>query len=155
VLVLDEPTTGVDAVSRRDFWDTLTRLTDEGLPVLVSTPYMDEASLCDRVGLIQDGSLLAVDAPEAIQEDYEWPLLTVQAEARYRVLNVLRDFEHARSVFPFGAELHYSDARKDASPDTIADEVRTYLRTRGVETGEVHPIEAGIEDVFMALGAQA
>ena len=155
LLILDEPTTGVDAVSRRDFWDTLTHLSDEGLPVLVSTPYMDEASRCDRVGLIQDGSLLAVDAPDALREAYEWPLLSVQAEDRYRVLNALREFEHARSAFPFGAELHYSDARAEAAPSAVADEVRAFLRGRGFEQVELRPIGAGIEDVFMDRGSAA
>jgi len=154
LLILDEPTTGVDAVSRRDFWDTLTGLTsEEGLPVIVSTPYMDEASRCDRVALIQNGELLAVDPPKAIQAGYEWPLLTVQADDRYRALNVLREFEHTRSVFPFGATLHYTDARPDAPPDTVADEVRAFLREQGFTDAEVHPIDAGIEDVFMALGS--
>ncbi len=155
LLVLDEPTTGVDAVSRRDFWDTLTHLTGEDLSVVVSTPYMDEASRCDRVGLIQDGTLLAVDAPDAIREGYEWPILSVKAEHRYRVLNVLREFEHVRSVFPFGAELHYTDARADASQIAVADEVRAFLRERGFEQVEVLAIDAGIEDVFMDLGSAA
>jgi ABC-type multidrug transport system ATPase subunit len=153
LLVLDEPTTGVDAVSRRDFWTTLTRLTSEdGLPVIVSTPYMDEAILCDRVALIQNGALLVVDAPEAIQAGYEWPLVAVQTDRRYEALRLLRDVEHTHSVFPFGATLHYSDARPDASPERVAEEVRTVLRERGIEA-EVHPIEAGIEDVFMDLGS--
>jgi len=154
LLVLDEPTTGVDAVSRRDFWETLTWLTsEEGLPVIVSTPYMDEASLCDRVALIQEGRLLAVDAPETIEAGYEWPLIAVQTEDRYRTLNVLRAFEHTRSVFPFGATLHYSDARRDASPASVAEEVRAFLRDQGIAESEVRPIDAGIEDVFMALSA--
>lgn len=154
LLILDEPTTGVDAVSRRDFWDTLTWLTsEEGLPVIVSTPYMDEASLCDRVALIQDGELLAVDPPETIEAGYEWPLLAVQADERYRALTVLRDFEHTRTVFPFGATLHYTDARPDAPPDTVANEVRAFLREQGLTNAEVRPIDAGIEDVFMALGS--
>jgi ABC-type multidrug transport system ATPase subunit len=153
LLVLDEPTTGVDAVSRQDFWDTLTWLTaEEGLPVIVSTPYMDEASLCDRVALIQNGGLLAVDAPETIRADYEWPLVAVRTDRRYEALRLLRDVEHTRSVFPFGATLHYSDARRDAPPDRVAEEVRTVLRERGIEA-EVRPIDAGIEDVFMALGS--
>jgi ABC-type multidrug transport system ATPase subunit len=154
LLVLDEPTTGVDAVSRRDFWETLTWLTsEEGLPVIVSTPYMDEASLCDRVALIQAGELLAVDAPETIEAGYEWPLLAVQTDERYRVLNVLRGFEHTRSVFPFGATLHYSDARRDAPPASVAEEVRSFLHDQGIAEAEVHPIDAGIEDVFMPLGS--
>lgn len=153
LLVLDEPTTGVDAVSRRDFWDLLGTLRDDGLPILVSTPYMDEASRCDRVALIQEGTLLAVDAPKAIENTYEWPLLAVQTDERYRVLRVLREFEHTRSAVPFGANLHYSDARADAAPDTVAADVRSFLREQGITQAEVHPISAGIEDVFMALGS--
>jgi ABC-type multidrug transport system ATPase subunit len=152
LLILDEPTTGVDAVSRRDFWDTLTHLADEGMPILVSTPYMDEASLCGRVALMQQGQILAVDAPDAIRADYEWPLLAVRTDERHRTLKVLRDFEHTRSVFPFGADLHYSDARTDASPDAVAGEVRAFLHDRGLDDAEVRPIDAGIEDVFMSLG---
>ena len=153
LLILDEPTTGVDAVSRRDFWDTLAQLAADGLTTLVSTPYMDEASLCDRVALLRDGDLLAVDSPEAIQDDYEWPLLAVRTGDRYRALRVLREFEHTGTVFPFGDALHYSDARADASPDTVADEVRAFLRSQDIEAAEVQPIDAGIEDVFMALGS--
>lgn len=152
LLVLDEPTTGVDAVSRRDFWDLLTRMKEEGLSIVVSTPYMDEASRCDRVALLQQGTILTVDPPETIREDYEWPLLAVRTDDRHRVLTTLRTFEHAHSVFPFGAELHYSDIRTDAAPDSVADEVRTFLREKGLEQAEVRPISAGIEDVFMALG---
>ncbi len=153
LLILDEPTTGVDAVNRRDFWDTLTQLKAEGLPIVVSTPYMDEASRCDRVGLIQEGSLLAVDAPDTIRDGYEWPLVAVRTEERHRTLKTLRDFEHTRSVFPFGAELHYTDAR-DASPELVTKEVRAFLHDEGVEA-EVEPIEAGIEDVFMSLSASS
>lgn len=155
LLVLDEPTTGVDAVSRREFWDLLTRLRGEGLSILVSTPYMDEARRCDRVALIQDGQLLAVDPPASIRERYQWPLLSVRSEERYRTLKVLRTFDHAHAVFPFGAELHYSDAREDGGAEQIADEVRSFLREEGIEKAEVQPIDAGIEDVFMDLGFNA
>ena len=153
LLILDEPTTGVDAVSRRDFWDTLTQLSDEGLPVVVSTPYMDEASRCDRVALIQDGSILTVDAPEQIQRDYEWPLVAVRGPDHHRMLKALRSVDHGRSVFPFGDELHYTDARRDKAPAAVAEEVHAFLREQGFDEAEVQPIEAGIEDVFMALGS--
>lgn len=152
LLILDEPTTGVDAVSRRDFWDLLARLKEDGLSIVVSTPYMDEASRCDRVGLIQDGSLLTVDPPDTIRRRYEWPLLAVRTDAHYRALRTLRTFEHAHSVFPFGAELHYSDSRTDASPDALADDVRQFLDGQGFPDADVEPIAADIEDVFMALG---
>jgi ABC-type multidrug transport system ATPase subunit len=154
LLVLDEPTTGVDAVSRRDFWDTLTWLTsEERLSVIVSTPYMDEASRCGRVALLQKGSLLAVDPPATIRAGYEWPLVGVWTDNRYQALRVLRDFEHTQTVFPFGASLHYSDARADATPETVAEQVRAFLRARDIEANKVRPIDAGIEDVFMALGS--
>lgn len=155
LLVLDEPTTGVDAVSRREFWDLLARLRGEGLSILVSTPYMDEARRCDRVALIQDGRLLAVDPPAAIRERYRWPLLSVRSNQRYRTLKVLRTFDHAHAVFPFGAELHYSDTRDDGVAEQIAAELRTFLRNEGIEEAEVRPIDASIEDVFMDLGSNA
>lgn len=151
LLILDEPTTGVDAVSRRDFWDLLTHLKEE-LSIVVSTPYMDEASRCDRVALIQNGSLLTVDPPRTIRGRYQWPLLAVRTADRHRALKTLRTFEHVRSVFPFGAELHYSDRRTDSSVERLADEVGSFLHDRGFPQAEVHPIDAGIEDVFMALG---
>ena len=91
ILFLDEPTTGVDAVSRREFWDLLDRLKATGLTIVVSTPYMDEANRCDRVALIQRGRLLAVDTPEAIAQSFDRPLLAVRAADRYRALLALRD----------------------------------------------------------------
>lgn len=152
LLILDEPTTGVDAVSRRDFWDLLARLKEGGLSIVVSTPYMDEASRCDRVALIQDGDLLTVDPPDTIRSRYEWPLLSVRTDDRYGALRTLRTFEHTHSVFPFGAELHYSDARTNTSPDALAEEVRRFLDAEGFPEAEIEPIPADIEDVFMALG---
>lgn len=153
LLILDEPTTGVDAVSRRDFWTLLGDLRDQGLPIVVSTPYMDEASRCDRVALLQEGTLLSLDTPDALREEYRWPLCAVRTEERYDVLRVLRDYEHTRAVFPFGDTLHYTDARTDAAPESVADELRSFLRARGRAGTEVQPIRAGIEDVFMALGS--
>jgi ABC-type multidrug transport system ATPase subunit len=149
LLVLDEPTTGVDAVSRRDFWDLLATLRDDGLPILVSTPYMDEASRCDRVALMQTGQLLAVDSPDAIRQDYPWPLVAVRTNRRYEILKRLRDLDHAHSVFPFGATLHYADERTDTSPDVVAEEVGTFLERHDLDA-DVYPIRPDIEDVFMA-----
>jgi ABC-type multidrug transport system ATPase subunit len=114
LLLLDEPTTGVDAVSRREFWALLGRLKSTGLTIVVSTPYMDEADRCDRVALIQGGRLLAVDAPLAIARAFDHPLFAVRADHRYRALLALRQYEHARTVYPFGDALHYTDSRHDA-----------------------------------------
>jgi ABC-2 type transport system ATP-binding protein len=156
ILFLDEPTTGVDAVSRREFWDLLGDLRAGGLTILVSTPYMDEAVRCDRVALIQAGRILDIDAPDAIGARYPLPLLAVRAAERYRLLRTLRRHPHARSVYPFGEETHYTDDRADADPAAVAGEVAAWLRGEGFADVEARPIRAGIEDSFMALmGAPA
>ena len=93
LLVLDEPTTGVDAVSRTEFWDMLKRLQESGLTVVVSTPYMNEATRCDRVALMQGGQLLQIDTPDAVTAQYDRPLFAVKADDRYRLMQVLRDTE--------------------------------------------------------------
>jgi ABC-2 type transport system ATP-binding protein len=116
ILFLDEPTTGVDAVSRQEFWDLLTELGEGGLTIVVSTPYMDEADRCDRVALIQRGRILEIDTPPRSSSGYPRPLLAVRARDRYRLLRALRRHPHAHSVFPFGEFLHYADERKDEDP---------------------------------------
>ena len=151
ILFLDEPTTGVDAVSRREFWDLLGDLRAGGLTIVVSTPYMDEATRCDRVALIQTGRILDIDAPGAIGARYPLPLLAVRAAERYRLLQALRRFPHARSVYPFGEEMHYTDARADGDPAAVAGEVQGWLRAEGFADAHAAPVRAGIEDSFMAL----
>lgn len=151
LLFLDEPTTGVDAVSRREFWDQLAALRASGLTILVSTPYMDEALRCDRVTLLQGGRILEVDAPGAISRRYPLPLLAVKGASRHALLLALREFPEAQSVYPFGEELHYTDRRADSAPDAIAAELRAFLWKRGHAGAEVRPIAAGIEDSFMEL----
>ena len=151
VLLLDEPTTGVDAVSRREFWDLLGDLKASGLPIIVSTPYMDEADRCDRVALIHKGRILGIDAPSAISASYPLPLLAVRASMRYRLIGALRAFPHALAVHPFGEELHYTDSRRGLDSIAIADELRAYLEREGFSDAVVTPIEAGIEDSFMAM----
>jgi len=150
ILLLDEPTTGVDAVSRHEFWDLLGRLKASGLTIVVSTPYMDEANRCDRVALIQRGQLLAVDTPQAITASFDRPLLSVRAANRYRALLALRTSPHARSVYPFGDVLHYTDARADAPAGQIEGEVRAFLNSSGFADVVVTPIAATVEDVFIA-----
>lgn len=148
LLLLDEPTTGVDAVSRREFWDLLGDLKASGLTIVVSTPYMDEANRCDRVALIHKGSILATDAPEAITRHFNRPLLSIRAENRYPALLALRKFEHAHTVFPFGETLHYTDERADADSGAVAAEVKRFLSSEGFDA-DVQPIAASIEDSFM------
>jgi ABC-type multidrug transport system ATPase subunit len=154
ILFLDEPTTGVDAVSRREFWDLLGHLKASGMTILVSTPYMDEANRCDRVALMQGGRLLAVDAPQAIARSFDRPLLAVQSASRYPALLALREFPHAQSVYPFGDTLHYVDARADAPPALIAGELRAFLASRGFADARVEPTPPTVEDTFIArMGA--
>jgi ABC-2 type transport system ATP-binding protein len=150
VLLLDEPTTGVDAVARREFWGLLGRLKASGLSIVVSTPYMDEANRCDRVALIQRGRLLVVDTPEVITASFDRPLFAIHANPRYPALLALRTFPHAQSVYPFGDVLHYTDARVDVSSDQIAREIRIFLESKRVADVAATPIAATVEDVFMA-----
>lgn len=151
ILLLDEPTTGVDAVSRREFWDQLAVLKASGLTIVVSTPYMDEALRCDRIALIHGGRILEIDPPQEIGGRYELPLIAVRGSNRFGLLQALRQFPHARSVYLFGEALHYTDARAGMSQESIASEVREYLVANGHSDTVAEPISAGIEDSFMAL----
>ena len=151
ILFLDEPTTGVDAVSRREFWDQLHALRDSGLTILVSTPYMDEAIRCDRVALMQEGRILDIAVPESFATRYELPLQSVQGADKYGMLAALRKLPNAKAVYPFGTELHYTDRRAGVAPSGISTELEKYLRERGFDDASAHAIDAGIEDSFMAL----
>ncbi|HEX9484631.1 MAG TPA: ABC transporter ATP-binding protein [Gemmatimonadaceae bacterium] len=153
LLFLDEPTTGVDAVSRREFWDQLAVLKSSGLPILVSTPYMDEALRCDRIALIHNGRLLGVDTPAAIGKRFTRPLVRITGKDRYGMLCALREHEHTASVNLFGDSLHYTDSRPDLSGDGIAHDVKSFLESRRFSDAHVEPIEPGIEDSFMSLMA--
>lgn len=156
ILFLDEPTTGVDAVSRREFWDLLGALKLSGLTIVVATPYMDEAARCDRVALIQRGAVLAIEAPGAVGDRFPGHLFAVSGSDRYAMLGLLRAWDHAASVFPFGDTLHYSDSRVGIEPGYIAREVGDLLVAAGFRDASVAPLKPGIEDTFMALmGAPA
>jgi ABC-type multidrug transport system ATPase subunit len=152
VLFLDEPTTGVDAVSRRELWEMLGRLRPAGISVIVSTPYMDEAERCDRVALMTNGSFLAVAPPAELAAGYEHPLLAVSLPGQHRlpVLRALRSFPHARSAYVFGDTIHYTDRRDRVDPA----EIESYLHQQGLAETRAEPIEADIEDVFMALASE-
>jgi ABC-type multidrug transport system ATPase subunit len=154
ILFLDEPTTGVDAVSRREFWDLLDRLKATGLTIVVSTPYMDEATRCDRVALVQRGRLLALDTPQAIMQSFDRPLLGIRANDRYRALLAIRDYPQTHSIYPFGDVLHFTDKRQEAAPEQIARDVTAFLESRGFHDIRAGVIPATIEDSFMAsMGA--
>ena len=150
ILLLDEPTTGVDAVSRREFWDLLARIKGHALTIVVSTPYMDEATRCDRVALIQRGRVLAVDTPAAITASFDRPLIAITTTDRYATLGALRAYPHTYSIFPFGEALHFTDKRTELAPARIVSDVTNYLAERIKPGADVRATEPTIEDVFMA-----
>ena len=147
VLFLDEPTTGVDPVSRKEFWDMLKRLQQKGITILVSTPYMDEAALCDRIALIQAGKILEIDTPKAIVKHYSKPIYNVRANNMYQLINSLNDYEYNHSVYPFGEFVHYTDKRADFNQK----ELKMYLETKNLTDIEIEKTIATIEDTFMEL----
>jgi drug efflux transport system ATP-binding protein len=150
ILFLDEPTTGVDAVSRREFWNLLRHLTAAGLTAVVSTPYMDEANRCDRVALIQQGRLLGIDAPDVIARSLGRPLLAVRVAKRYDALKAIREYSETHMVYPFGEALHYIDRRADVRVEQAARELSAFLAARGFTAVEVVPAAATVEDSFIA-----
>ena len=147
VLFLDEPTTGVDPVSRKEFWDMLKRLQQKGITILVSTPYMDEASLCDRIAFIQDGKILEIDSPEEIVKHFTKTIYNVSANNMYKLIESLKAFEYANSVYPFGEFVHYTDTRDVFD----IDELQTYLKNIGLNDITIEIAKPTIEDTFMAL----
>ncbi|TYA58983.1 ABC transporter ATP-binding protein [Formosa maritima] len=147
VLFLDEPTTGVDPVSRKEFWEMLKRLQQKGITILVSTPYMDEAALCDRIALIQDGEILQIDTPENIVKQYPKTIYDVSANNMYQLINSLKAYQHKHSVYPFGEFVHYTDTRSDFNPK----ELKTYLEAQNLSNISIERTQATIEDSFMEL----
>lgn len=147
VLFLDEPTTGVDPVSRKEFWEMLKRLQQKGITILVSTPYMDEAALCDRIALIQDGKILQMDTPQAIVKHYPKQIYNVRANNTYQLINSLKSYEYNHSVYPFGEFVHYTDRRADFNPKDLI----LFLESKNLSNVEIKKTEATIEDTFMEL----
>lgn len=146
ILFLDEPTTGVDAVSRREFWQMLKRLKEYGITIIVSTPYMDEASLCDKVALISQSKLLVEDTVERINAQYPYPLFAVSGDKLSKMQELLRKQQHIKSVYLFGQELHVS-----MKPTFGHEDLRNSLVSGGYLGAKISPILAGIEDSFMIL----
>ncbi len=147
VLFLDEPTTGVDPVSRKEFWEMLKRLQKKDITILVSTPYMDEAALCDRIALIQDGEILEIDTPEAIVAKFPKPIYNIGANNMYKLIQKLKEYEHVYSVFPFGEFVHYTDKRNSFE----TSDLKTFLDSQGLSEISIEPTHANIEDAFMEL----
>lgn len=146
LLVLDEPTTGVDAVSRSEFWVMLAKLRQYNITIIVSTPYMDEAMKCDRVALIQDGKILSIDKPQKIREGFSRRLFSVRAPEKYLLINALRQFQTTITAYPFGDSVHVTF--KD---DRIDESLYEYLKTAGISNITITESVAGIEDRFLEL----
>ncbi len=144
VLFLDEPTTGVDAVSRSEFWDMLAGLKQKGITILVSTPYMDEASRCDRIALCNEGRILGIDTPDGIVGRFDAPLYAVRAANMYALLSAARRAEGVAECYPFG-EVHHLVADGAFDPKRFAEQL-------GQPEGlSVEPVAPTIEDVFIKL----
>ena len=147
VLFLDEPTTGVDPVSRKEFWQMLKRLQKKGITILVSTPYMDEASLCDRIALIQNGKILKIDSPQAITSDYDKVIYDIQSKNTHGLIHDLKNYPSHYSVYAFGEFIHYIDKNLDFNPQDI----QTYLEDKNHTDIVIRKAVTTIEDVFMDL----
>lgn len=148
VLLLDEPTTGVDPVSRREFWGMLRKLGKEKITIIVSTPYMDEALLCDRIGLINNGEFLKIDTPHGIIESFKQTLWAVKSLDMPQLLTDLRTNHNIESCYAFG-EFHHITFRNDISEQQLLD----FLESKDHKDIKIKPIRANIEDCFMKLSA--
>ncbi len=145
VLFLDEPTTGVDAVSRKEFWEMLQRLKSQGITILVSTPYMDEANLCERIALIQSGKILSVDTPQSITASYNSILYAAKAEEMSKLLHDLRSNPIVQSCFSFGDSLHFTVKNEN---DTMSQIMSSLQHHKALEITKIAP---SIEDCFIKL----
>lgn len=146
VLLLDEPTTGVDAVSRREFWEMLATLKEKGITLLVSTSYMDEAEQCERIALINKGKVLDQDTPARLVDGLDKNLYNASSKEMYPLLNMLRTLPQVRECYTFGATLHIVTGN-DFNPDNAVSE----LRRRGLEDARIWPAKGNIEDLFIKL----
>jgi len=146
LLVLDEPTTGVDAVSRSEFWDMLAKLQQYKITIIVSTPYMDEAMRCDRVALIQGGRILSIDTPQKIRENFSRKLYTVKSSEKYKLILALRKNKDILTAYPFGDSIHVTFVN-DKSDNTLSE----YLTGKGITDAVIQEAKAGIEDRFLEL----
>jgi len=148
VLFLDEPTTGVDTVSRKEFWEMLKRLKAQGITILVSTPYMDEANLCERIALMQNGKIMSVDTPPKIIQKFPTALYAIKASAMGRLLVDLRQVDFLASCYAFG-EYHHITFKpgKEGEQQTLVQ----LMNAKGHDDVEIKRIEPTIEDCFIKL----
>ena len=148
LLFLDEPTTGVDPVSRKEFWEILRSIKQQGISVMVSTPYMDEATLCDRIALMQDGQIMRMDTPKNIIRDFNGHLVTLQTPDIFQLLKVMEHYTAHCTFYPYGENLHviFYDPLEKAIP-----EFEAFLQQNNITHGEIKQIEPNIEDCFIEI----
>lgn len=147
VLFLDEPTTGVDPVSRKEFWEMLKKLKEQNVTILVSTPYMDEAVLCDRIALMQKGELLAIDTPAEIIQSYPYDLFAVSAESMSKLLKAIHTYDQKKAGYAFGEFAHISFQKGSMTKEKL----ETYFTEQNLTEVKVNKIEAKVEDCFIYL----
>ncbi len=148
VLFLDEPTTGVDPVSRKEFWEMLKRLKAQGITIVVATPYMDEAALCDRIALMQGGKILSIDTPAHISAAYPDQLYAVKSSRMSAMIRELNQYDKVLSCFGFG---EYAHVAVDKKSGLKAADLAAFLKEKGMEAVEVTAVEPSIEDCFIKL----
>ena len=146
ILFLDEPTTGIDAVSRKELWDMLKNLKKQGITILVSTPYMDEATLCDRIALILKGKILTIDTPDNIIKQYEGKLYAAKSSSMFSLLKDIRSYENTMDCFAFGEFLHVKFKNDDEND--ITEKLKSYLKQHSHPEVEIKPT---VEDCFIRL----
>lgn len=146
VLFLDEPTTGVDPVSRKEFWEMLKRLKAQDITILVSTPYMDEATLCDRIALIQNGKILSINTPQNMIQQYPEQLYAIKADQMYELIIALRKYPDVMDCYAFGEYAHVS-----FNGSFEDNKLKAYLKTEGLTQIEIKPVPPTIEDYFIKL----
>jgi ABC-2 type transport system ATP-binding protein len=146
LLILDEPTTGVDALSRSEFWIMLEKLKKHNITIIVSTPYMDEAMRCDRVALIQSGKILSIDQPEKIREGFSRKLFSVKAAERFSLINALRKYPDTVTAWPFGDSVHLT-----LKENMMNDSLYEFLKQEGINDPVIEEAVASIEDRFLEL----
>lgn len=147
ILFLDEPTTGVDPVSRSEFWDILKKLKNEGITVIVATPYMDEAKRCEKIALMHSGKILEYETHHHITKNFQGLIYSVKSDDNYRLLNDIRRFDKVKSVYPFGESLHFI-------PSSFILDINMfekYLKDLSHSNLEIKQIEPEIEDCFISF----
>jgi ABC-2 type transport system ATP-binding protein len=146
IIFLDEPTTGVDAVSRKEFWEMLHKLKEAGITIIVSTPYMDEASLCDRVALIQAGSILNIGTPSEIIAGFEKAVFAIRSENTHKLINDLEKSPYCERVYPFGQYLHFIPKNNNLEQEVLSASIH-----ESHPEAEVFEVKPDIEDCFINL----